>query len=178
MSDAEGAALPPLQSETYCWEFTLPAAMPVVIVCAGLPEQNNSARPCTARNAIIAADFLVNHALVMDPKLEHVRIGGDLVSLFDALWPVFRHEMPRLVEGERGDPRRSAYLVGWLEREVSERVVEKTAGMREEMRLAAQHQTRGLIRRLWAAACEPDSTTRAVAVAALAAEVRNVLPNE
>jgi hypothetical protein len=179
---------PPPEPEIFCSELHFPATegrapMPPLIVvgafdAGGINEpvtvdedgrQRSHARRCSPEAALIAADYLIGHALTLAPYLANSRAIGSLV---DALWPVIRDRADELI---RSGPDGSKMLRHYVEREVQFRTGEELATRREAARLAGINANADLINRLWNCCVEDNPSARAVALAAIAGEVRHVL---
>lgn len=127
-------------------------------------------RACSPESAVRAAAHLIRCALASHGILttEGVQLG----AVVNSLWPVLRDQAYDLVMSrERG----SKGLRSYVEREVQARVLEELASRREAARLAGLGQAQDTIRRLWAIASEDNPSARAVALAAIAGEVRSTV---
>jgi hypothetical protein len=181
---------PPPETPIFCSELHFPpvegrAPMPPLVVVGAFDAGNigetvpdtidedgrrrSHARQCSPEAAIVAADYLVSHALMLAPYLANSRALG---SLIDALWPVIRDRADELI---RSGPEGSKMLRHYVEREVQFRTGEELATRREAARLAGINANADLINRLWNCCVEDNPSARAVALAAIAGEVRHVL---
>jgi hypothetical protein len=150
-------------------------AAPIVMVSRGLPPlieptDDDPRRPrfeeCSPRSALVAADYLINHAIHRAPGL---RASVELGSLIDQIWPALRDNAYDLI---KPGPRASRMLRSWIAREVQDRVNEEIQLRREAARLHGLAQAQDVIKRLWAVASEESPAARAVSMASIAAEVR------
>ena len=173
-----------LEVGAFCLELNLPPsdpnaipAPPVVMVGRGLPQPRDDLdaddprraefRECSPRAAIVAADYLIGHALKL--ARGELRASVELASLVDAFWPALRDQAYQLMRpGARGSRQLRAYI----EREVQDRLNEEIQVRREAARLHGLAQAHDTIRRLWAVASEESPAARAVSMASIAAEIR------
>lgn len=171
-----------LEVGALCLELNFPPpdpnvapAPPIVMVSRGLPppvepDDDDPRRPrfetCSPRNALVAADYLIGHALARAPGL---RASPELGSLIDQLWPAIRDNAYDLI---KPGPRASRMLRHWIACEVQERVNEEIQLRREAARLHGLAKSQDVIKRLWAVASEESPAARAVSLASIAAEVR------
>ena len=192
MSDTETPIVrdaPWPEPQMFCSELQLgPTMPPVVMVGPGYAppaldaeertdEQGRrriTQRRCSPENALMAADHLIGHALALAPHYQATRALG---SLLDQLWPILQEQAYDLVHpDERGDSSRcSKMLRHYIEREVKHRVNEQFVSQREAARLSGLEAAQDTIRRLWAICAEDNPAARAVALAAIAGEVRQTV---
>lgn len=133
------------------------------------------AENCTATNAVIAADYLISHAMSMSDGRPgyHPRVSREAMSsMITTLWPELRHHVWDLAKPGAKEPNR--LLQSWMQEEIRLQVQEKFIAQQEVARQMGLRAAQDTIRRLWAIASEDNPSSRATALAAVAGEVRSV----
>ena len=136
------------------------------------PPVGEGSRLATADECCRLAFMAADQMTVRDPGMLH-RADPNVRDLLSLLWPAMQRVIFDLMQD-----REPNALTRMIAREADYRVEERLIGVREAARQRGLGEAANLVRALVAIAAEGDVTARAAALAAIAPELRRVLPDD